>query len=96
MGEISIKINIADRVYPLKINVEEEEVVRRAAKLINDRIKEYQENYAVKDKQDLLSMCVLHYATSTLKAEKKASNEDTEVAERVYNLDALLADFFEK
>ena len=71
MGEISIKINIADRVYPLKVNMEEEEIIRRAAKLINDRIKEYQENYAVRDKQDLLSMCVLHYATSSLKAEKK-------------------------
>ena len=96
MGEISIKINIADRIYPLKINVEEEEVVRRAAKLINDRIKEFQENYAVKDKQDLLSMCVLHYATATIKAEKQASNEDTEVAEKVYNLDSLLNDFFKK
>ncbi|KHJ38683.1 cell division protein ZapA [Pedobacter glucosidilyticus] len=96
MGEISIKINIADRVYPLKINVEEEEVVRRAAKLINDRIKEFQENYAVKDKQDLLSMCVLYYATATIKAEKNASNEDTEVAEKVYNLDSLLNDFFAK
>ncbi|MFM6977066.1 MAG: cell division protein ZapA, partial [Sphingobacteriaceae bacterium] len=50
MGEISIKINIADRVYPLKINQEEEEVIRRAAKLINDRIKEYQDSYAVRDK----------------------------------------------
>jgi cell division protein ZapA (FtsZ GTPase activity inhibitor) len=94
MGEISIKINIADRVYPLKINVEEEEIVRRAAKLINDRIKELQEKYAVKDKQDLLSMCVLHYATSTIQAEKKASNEDTDVAEKVYSLDSLLSDFF--
>ena len=36
MGEISIKINIADRVYPLKVNMEEEEIIRRAAKLIND------------------------------------------------------------
>jgi len=71
MGEISIKINIADRVYPLKVNMEEEEIIRRAAKLINDRIKEYQENYAVRDKQDLLAMSVLHYATSSLKAEKK-------------------------
>jgi hypothetical protein len=43
MGEISIKINIADRVYPLKVNMEEEEIIRRAAKLINDRVKEYQE-----------------------------------------------------
>ena len=96
MGEISIKINIADRVYPLKVNMEEEEIIRRAAKLINDRIKEYQENYEVKDKQDLLSMCVLHYATSALKADKKVSVEDTEVTEKVYQLDHLLSGFFSK
>ena len=96
MGEISIKINIADRVYPLKVNMEEEEIIRRAAKLINDRIKEYQENYAVRDKQDLLSMAVLHYATSALKAEKKVSVEDTDVAEKVYELDHLLNQFFSK
>ena len=96
MGEISIKINIADRVYPLKVNMEEEEIIRRAAKLINDRIKEYQENYAVRDKQDLLSMCVLHYATSALKSDKKVSVEDTEVTEKVYQLDHLLSGFFSK
>ena len=96
MGEISIKINIADRVYPLKVNMEEEEIIRRAAKLINDRIKEFQDNYAVRDKQDLLSMCVLHYATATLKAEKKVMHEDTEVADKVYELDHLLNDFFSK
>ncbi|WP_419801247.1 cell division protein ZapA [Mucilaginibacter sp.] len=94
MGDISIKINIADRVYPLKVNMEEEEIIRRAAKLINDRIKDYQENYAVKDKQDLLSMCVLHYATTSLKAEKQVMIEDTEVTEKVYQLDKLLSDFF--
>jgi len=96
MGEISIKINIADRVYPLKVSMEEEEIIRRAAKLINDRIKEYQENYEVKDKQDLLSMCVLHYATSSLKAEMKVSVEDTDVADKVYQLDYLLNQFFAK
>ncbi len=94
MGDISIKINIADRVYPLKVSTEEEEIIRRAAKLINDRIKDYQENYAVKDKQDLLSMCVLHYATTSLKAEKQVMIEDTEVTEKVYQLDQLLSDFF--
>lgn len=96
MGEISIKINIADRVYPLKVNMEEEEVIRRAAKLINDRIKEFQDNYAVRDKQDLLSMCVLHYATATLKAEKKMVDEDTGVADKVFQLDQLLDRFFTK
>ena len=96
MGEISIKINIADRVYPLKVNMEEEEIIRRAAKLINDRIREYQENYAVRDKQDLLSMAVLHYATSSLKAEKKVMTDDSDVTDKVYQLDGMLSDFFSK
>jgi cell division protein ZapA len=76
--------------------MEEEEVIRRAAKIINDRIKEYQDNYAVRDKQDLLSMCVLHYATATLKADKKRVEEDTEVADKVYQLDQMLNNFFSK
>ncbi|MFD1256160.1 cell division protein ZapA [Mucilaginibacter terrae] len=96
MGEISIKINIADRVYPLKVEMEEEELIRRAAKMINDRIKEYQDNYAVKDKQDLLSMSVLHYATASLKAERKVTVEDTTVAEKAYLLDHMLTEFFNK
>ncbi|MEJ6979592.1 cell division protein ZapA [Pedobacter sp. P351] len=96
MGEISIKINIADRVYPLRVNMEEEEMIRRAAKIINDRIKEFQDNYAVRDKQDLLSMCVLHYATATLKADKKRVDEDTDVADKVYQLDQMLNNFFSK
>ncbi len=96
MGEISIKITISDRIYPLKVNMEEEEVVRRAAKIINERIKDYQENYAVRDKQDLLSMAVLHYATAVLKAEQKVQNQDTEVAGKVDALDSLLNEFFTK
>lgn len=96
MGEISIKITISDRIYPLKVNMEEEEIVRRAAKIINERIKEYQENYAVRDKQDLLSMAVLHYATSVLRTEHKAQSQDTEVADKVEQLDSLLTGFFAK
>lgn len=96
MGEISIKINIADRVYPLKVNTEEEEIIRKAARLINERIKDYQDNYAVKDKQDLLSMCVLHYATQVLSAEKKGVREDTDLTETVDELERVLTDFFSK
>jgi len=96
MGEISIKITISDRIYPLKVNVEEEEIVRRAAKIINERIKDYQENYAVRDKQDLLSMAVLHYATAVLRTEHMVQNQDTAVAEKVEELDSLLNDFFTK
>lgn len=96
MGEISIKITIADRIYPLKVEVEEEENIRRAAKIINDRIKEFQENYAVKDKQDLLSMCVLQFATETLKINKKNNIEDTDFSEKILHLDTMLTDYLSK
>jgi cell division protein ZapA len=76
MGEISIKINIADRVYPLRVESAEEEVIRHAAKLINEKVKELQENYTVRDKQDLLSMCVLQFATRMLNAERQSQNHE--------------------
>lgn len=96
MGSISIKINIADRVYPLRVETDEEEIIRYAAKLINEKIKELQENYAVRDKQDLLSMCVLQYATGMIKAERKASSQHEGVEQSIHELDSLLTDFFKK
>ena len=96
MGEISIKINIADRVYPLRVTAEEEEVIRHAAKLINEKMKELQENYAVRDKQDLLSMCVLQYATGMIKAERNAQQQDVGLEQTVHELDHLLSNFFNK
>ena len=96
MGEISKKINIADRVYPLRVDTEEEEVIRYAAKLINEKIKELQDNYAVRDKQDLLSMCVLQYATGMIKAERSAQDQGQGIEQSVHELDKLLSDFFNK
>lgn len=96
MGEISIKINIADRVYPLRVETEEEEIIRHAAKLINEKIKELQDNYAVRDKQDLLSMCVLQYATGMIKAERKVSQNEEGLEVQIHELDTLLSDFFKK
>lgn len=57
--EISIKVNICDRFYPLRIKASEEEKVRKAAKNINERAKYYIENFSVQDKQDALAMVAL-------------------------------------
>lgn len=74
-----IKITIAGRVYPISINnANEEEGMRIAAKRINDLVKKFEQNYAVKDKQDVLSMCALQFAS---KLEIDALHKkDTEVA----------------
>ncbi|MBW7867794.1 MAG: cell division protein ZapA [Brumimicrobium sp.] len=63
MGKVSIKIVIAGRSYPLTVNEEEEVLVQKAVNDINSNIQKLQENYAVKDMQDLLAMTSLQLAT---------------------------------
>lgn len=83
MGEISIKINIADRVYPLKVEMREEEQIRKAAKNISEHMRSLQQMYDVRDKQDLLSMSLLHYASAALKYDDKKIIEDNGVSEQL-------------
>jgi cell division protein ZapA len=71
MGELSIKIKIANRVYPLTVNAEEEEGIRNAAEKINQSVGDFERLYDVKDKQDLLAMAALKVATRNFDLEKK-------------------------
>ena len=60
--KIKIKLTIADRVYPLTISSDQEASLRISAKKIDDMTKQLEQNYAVRDKQDVLAMCALQYA----------------------------------
>ncbi|MFT6112876.1 MAG: cell division protein ZapA [Bacteroidia bacterium] len=74
--EISIKVNICDRFYPLRIKTSEEGGVRGAAKTINERAKFYIDNFSVQDKQDALSMVALEFVSD--KKEDKMHGLDIE------------------
>ena len=41
-----IKLNIANRIYPLNVNPSQEEILRKASKQINDMVNEYEKKYA--------------------------------------------------
>lgn len=56
MDELSLRLKIADREYPMKVKSEEEERVRKAAKIVNERIKAFRNQFGIDDKQDLLAM----------------------------------------
>ncbi len=61
---LKIKVTIGDRVYPLTIRNEgEEEGIRLAVKKINELLKKFEKNYEVRDKQDVLAMCALQFAS---------------------------------
>lgn len=90
MDELSIKVNIADRFYPLSVTAEQEEQVRKAAKLINDKLKDYEKQFAVRDKQDILSMCALELATELIKLQTKPLIEDKGLSEELKAIQQLL------
>ncbi|HET8752886.1 MAG TPA: cell division protein ZapA [Salinimicrobium sp.] len=89
-NSLKIKLSIADRVYPLTIQPEQEEGLRKAAKKIEAMIKQFEQNYAVRDKQDVLAMCALQFAAQT---EQKTINNESEILlaeEKLRTLDDLL------
>lgn len=71
MSKLSINVNIGNRVYPLTIDREEEELIRKAAKRVNDNMKQLETTYAVSDKQDLLAMTALFFSNKALEVDDK-------------------------
>ena len=69
--KLSIRINIADRYYPLKIDREDEEKIRRAAKMINDKVLQYKQRYIDKDVQDFLAMAALQFVIKIVEFDDK-------------------------
>jgi cell division protein ZapA len=94
--KLKIKISIADRVYPLTVDFSQEEGLRSASKKIDVMIKQFEENYAVRDKQDVLAMCALQFASQV--EQKKVSNaiDGTAAIERLTKLNDLVDEYLKK
>ncbi len=88
--QLKIKLSIANRVYPLTINPSQEEGLRKAAKKIEGMISQFEQNYSVRDKQDVLAMCALQFATQVEQKtiDKEYMNE--EVQDKLVALNELL------
>ena len=93
MDKLSIKLNIANRFYPMKIDRSAEEVIRNSVKKIENRLKFYEDNYEIKDKQDLLAMCLIEYASKLEKINKNKFISDDGISEKLTKLDELLINF---
>jgi len=95
MSELTISVKIADRSYKLVISKEHEVLFRQAAELIERRMKDYSGSYAYKDKQDLLAMVALEYATNYLQDETMLSEHGQEHSQelKLAKIDKLLTEY---
>ncbi|WP_339756925.1 cell division protein ZapA [uncultured Winogradskyella sp.] len=89
-NQLKIKLSIANRVYPLTINPSQEEGLRKATKKIEAMIGQFEQNYSVRDKQDVLAMCALQFAAQVEQKSIDKEYVNEEVQEKLEALNDLL------
>ena len=92
--KLSIKVNLVDRYYPLKIDRTDEERIRKAAKLINERVLQYKQKYADKDTQDFLAMASLQFVIKNLEVEDQMN--DQSFIDQLSDINSELEEFLRK
>ncbi len=88
--QLKIKLSIANRVYPLTIDPSQEEGLRKAAKNIEAMIKQFEQSYSVRDKQDVLAMCALQFASQNEQKTIDKENVNEHVEDKLNALNDML------
>jgi len=91
MNDLAIKIRIADRDYPMRVAVSDEERLRLAGRQLSEQLREFREKYGIQDKQDLLAMVAFTTMADSLKVSKEKDGTDADLTERLARLDELLS-----
>jgi len=92
--KLSIRINVADRYYPLKIERKDEEKIRKATKLINEKVLQYKQRYQDKDAQDFLAMAALQFVTRLIEFEDK--NDPLPLEQKLQDLNDELDEYLKR
>lgn len=90
MAELSIKIRIGNREYPMRVKAEDEERIRKAGKLLNEKIKNYQNQFGIDDTQDLVAMVAFDCLVEKLKREESSEASDDYALSEISKLNQLI------
>jgi cell division protein ZapA len=89
--KLSINIKIDGRTYPLKVDRENEERHRKAAKIINDIVLQYRQRYINSDSQDMLAMTAFQFVLKTIELEEQVNQSP--MFDELKKLDEDLGDY---
>ena len=71
--KLVIKLMIGNQIYPISVKREQEEIFRKAAKDINEKLQRYQTTYPNQGYEKYMSIALLDFAVKVLQLEN--SNE---------------------
>jgi cell division protein ZapA (FtsZ GTPase activity inhibitor) len=89
-----IKLQIAGRFYPLIIDRNEEEKLRKVAMIINEKVSQYQQRYKDKDGQDFLAMAAFQFVLKLVELEEQTS--EAPLTNAVEEISLELEEFIQK
>ncbi|MBV6645445.1 MAG: cell division protein ZapA [Cyclobacteriaceae bacterium] len=92
MAELSIKLKIGNREYPMRVDAKDEERIRKAGKAINEKIKSYRERFGIDDNQDLLAMVAFDCLVEKMKNDEQSATTDEAALSQLHQLNQLLSD----
>jgi cell division protein ZapA len=91
MSELSIKLRIGNREYPMRVKSDDEERIRKAGKIINEKLKTYREKFGIDDNQDLLAMVAFDCQVEKMKLEERNSSTDEYSVKRLAALNEMIS-----
>lgn len=90
MSEVNIKVEIAGSIFPLKVDAADEQNIKEAVDLINNKISEFEKNYGVKDKKDVLAMVMLQLVALLYKQANTAEKELSDLKKLFADVEGML------
>jgi cell division protein ZapA len=73
---IPVNVVVGDRTYRIKIKAEDEEMVRKISKKLNEQVNSFKVNYAGKDMQDYIAMALLWFVSENHENGEKIKTDD--------------------
>lgn len=88
---IPIQVIIAGRSYRIRVEPKEEELIRVAVEIADDKIKEFRQVYAGKDDQDFVAMTLITFAIDALKPSQNNQEISAKIEALIQKIDAKIA-----
>tara|TARA_B100000700_G_scaffold214126_1_gene235450 strand:+ start:640 stop:876 length:237 start_codon:yes stop_codon:yes gene_type:complete len=76
----------------MTINRDAEENIRKSVKKIEERLKFYEKNYAIKDRQDLLAMCLIEIAAKLESVHDSSTKDNNDVEIKLSSIESALSE----
>lgn len=75
----------------MRVKSEDEERIRKAGKILNDKVKKYREQFGIDDNQDLLAMVAFDCLIEKMKNEEQAGSVDEVSTQQLAKLNQMIS-----